>query len=167
MRKIEYNEVGKDLTSEIENRDTYITNKRRIDKIVVHCSASPQGRGDDAKDIDRWHTEIGWDGIGYHYVVLEDGTIQKGRWIDKAGSHAKGHNGNTIGICRIGGWQGKHDATMEQKYSLTALCELLKDEYRLSTSDIIGHKELPRVAKECPCMDMNELRDLIDKQSVI
>jgi len=166
-RKKWFNQVGKDLTDEIFDGETYTTTQRRIDKIVVHCSYSPQGRGDGAREIDRWHTEKGWDGIGYHYVVLENGDIQKGRWIDKAGAHAKGYNGNTIGICRIGGWKGNHDTTMEQKFALMALCELLRDEYDLETSDIVGHKELPSVAKECPCMDMDKFRELVDSQSML
>lgn len=167
MRKKWFNQVGKDLTEELMDGETYITTKRRIDKIVIHCSASPQGRGDGAKEIDAWHREKGWDGIGYHYVVKEDGTVEKGRWIDKAGAHARGYNGDTIGICRIGGWEHKYDATTEQTWSLVALSGFLMEEYDLEVKDVIGHKELPSVRKDCPCMDMNEFRELIKQQTML
>ena len=105
MRHEKFSSVGRDLTDEIESGQTYITKKRKITSIAVHCSDSPQGRGDDAFAIDHWHIER-WgrnSGIGYHYVVLENGIIQKGRWVDYPGAHIAGYNSNTIGICRIGG----------------------------------------------------------------
>lgn len=165
MRHKKYSSIGKDLTQQIKDGFTYATDRRRIDKIAIHCSFSPQGRGDNAHDIDLWHTQKGWDGIGYHYVILEDGTIQKGRWVDYAGAHVKGHNGNSIGICRIGGMdpndksKGKRDATPEQIKAIIDLSRVLINEYELSPDDVIGHNEYPKVWKTCPEMDMENIRE--------
>ena len=76
---------------------------RDIDKIIVHCSATQEGKEINAAEINLWHLKRGWSGIGYHYVVLLDGTIEYGRSIYKQGAHVKGGNKGSIGICYIGG----------------------------------------------------------------
>ena len=161
-RHKKFSSIGRNLSSEIQAGKTYKTN-RNITSIAVHCSFSPQGRGDDAKTIDTWHKKRWGTGIGYHYVVLEDGTIQKGRWVDYKGAHTKGHNKKSIGICRIGGMRkdgtAKEDVTREQMRSLRVLTHLLIDMYDLKLSDIKGHNEYPKVNKSCPLMNMNMLRD--------
>jgi len=161
-RHIKFSSVGRDLTAEINAGSTYKTN-RKITSIAVHCSFSPQGRGDDAHTIDNWHFERWGSGIGYHYVVLEDGTIQKGRWVDYPGAHVKGHNSHSIGIVRIGGMDkdGKevHDATEAQYEAIGKLTKLLADMYELESSDILGHNEYKNVNKSCPLMDMDRVRD--------
>ncbi len=165
-RHKKFSSIGRDLTEEVFAGHTYKTN-RPVNKIVVHCSFSPQYRGDDAHTIDKWHMER-WgknSGIGYHYVVLEDGTIQKGRWVDYIGSHAKGYNNGTIAICRIGG-MGKDgsalsDITDEQINSIRKLSKLLISDkmYKLIPSDIVGHGELAGVNKSCPLLNMNLVRN--------
>ena len=81
---------------------------RRINEIIIHCSATPEGRNDTSADIRAWHTAPkpkgnGWKNIGYHFVVLLDGTIETGRAIENAGAHCTGHNRFSIGVCYIGG----------------------------------------------------------------
>ena len=72
-------------------------------KIIIHCSATPNGRYHTAEDIHRWHVnDNSWSGIGYHYVIRTDGVSQKGRPEYWEGAHAKGHNKDSIGICLIG-----------------------------------------------------------------
>lgn len=161
-RHEKFSSIGRDLTEEVFAGHTYKTH-REIDKIVIHCSSSPQGRGDDAHTIDKWHKERWGSGIGYHYVVLEDGTIQKGRWVDYKGSHAKGFNRGSIAICRIGG-MGKdgtatRDATNEQLNSLRKLSKLLANMYKIPYTRIVGHGELPNTNKSCPLLNMNLIRN--------
>ncbi len=159
-----FSSIGKDLTEDVFQGKTYRTH-RHIGKIVIHCSASPHGRGDDAHTIDRWHKERWGSGIGYHYVVLEDGTIQKGRWADYIGSHAKGHNIGSLAICRIGGMgsDGKplRDVTDPQLHSLRTLSHLLCSLYGLEPSKIVGHRELSGANKSCPVMNMNLIRNIV------
>lgn len=164
-RHKKFSSIGRDLTGEILIGETYRTN-RPINRIVIHCSASPQGRGDDAHTIDAWHLENdGWDGIGYHYVILEDGTIQKGKWVDNMPIHAKGFNRGAIAICRIGGMgsegQPLMDATHEQRHAIRMLCRLLISDkmYGLLPNQILGHNELPNVKKDCPLMIMEKIRN--------
>ena len=135
---------------------------RSIDKIVVHCSATQEGKHLDAAEINRWHLKRGWKGIGYHYVVLLDGTIEYGRSIYEPGAHVKGMNKNSIGICYIGGveeergdngkWIAKDTRTPEQKKSLLLLLKTLKKMHVDAT--IHGHNEF--AAKSCPCFDANK-----------
>ena len=63
---------------------------RKIDSIIIHCLATKVGQDFTAADIDRWHRERGFNGIGYHYVVCLDGRLERGRDISLAGAHCKG-----------------------------------------------------------------------------
>jgi len=108
-------------------------------KAVIHCSDSPQGRGDNAETIHKWHLARGWDGIGYTYVILEDGTIENGRPEYWKGSHARGHN-DALGICLI----GTDSFTHAQFISLE---KLLKDK-NFKADEIVGHYEIS--SKTCP-----------------
>ena len=75
-----------------------------IEKIIIHCSATREG--DDTINtevIDRWHKARGWNGCGYHFIILMDGTIETGRKINVRGAHTRGLNSRSWGICYIGG----------------------------------------------------------------
>lgn len=129
---------------------------RYIDKIVVHCSATPEGRDVSASTIDDWHKQRGWSGIGYHFVVGLNGNIEYGRDLDKTGAHVKGHNTGSIGICYIGGLDSvsktaKDTRTSEQKESLLDLIKTLKKLHPQAT--VHGHNEFS--SKACPCYDAN------------
>lgn len=130
---------------------------RRIDEIIVHCSATPRGRDVKATDIDRWHRERGWKGIGYHYVVELDGRIETGRNEKEIGAHCKGHNAHSIGICYIGGLSsdGKvaiDTRTSEQRVALTKLIMWLKERY--PDAKVYGHRDFTK--KDCPCFDVHK-----------
>lgn len=131
---------------------------RKIDKIIVHCSATQEGRHIDVDEIKRWHVQgRGWSDIGYHFVIYLDGTVVKGRPIERQGAHVKGMNKNSIGVCYIGGvesekkngkWIAKDTRTDEQKESLVELLCELHDKFNAS---IHGHNEFSN--KSCPCFD--------------
>ena len=76
---------------------------REIKSIILHCSATPEGKDFTVADITRWHKERGFRTIGYHYVVYRDGTVHKGRPVEQIGAHCEGHNKDSIGVCYIGG----------------------------------------------------------------
>ena len=76
---------------------------RHIDRIILHCSATPAGRDYTVDDITRWHRQRGFRTIGYHWVVYRDGTIHPGRPEREVGAHCKGYNAHSIGVCYIGG----------------------------------------------------------------
>ena len=125
---------------------------RPIKYIVVHCSDSPQGRGDGAEDIHQWHKEKGWDGIGYHYVVEDDGNAMPGRPHYWKGAHVRNYNHNSLGICVIG--YGP-DFTDEQISSLVEVVQNLKVAH--PNALVVGHYELDP-NKQCPGIDMDLFR---------
>lgn len=124
---------------------------RPINLLVWHCAATPEGKYFDAKDIDGWHKQRGWSGIGYHYVVLLDGTVQKGRPIDKIGAHVEGHNTGSIGCVYIGGVDAKgkpkDTRTPAQKTAMTQLTKDLLKQFP-TIKRIAGHNEF--ASKACP-----------------
>jgi len=74
---------------------------RKIDKIIVHCTATPEGRHTTVEDVRRWHLDRGWSDIGYHFLIYLDGSLHEGRPIKKTGAHCKGHNEGSIGIAYL------------------------------------------------------------------
>ena len=130
---------------------------RDISKVIIHCSATKDNQDFSAKDIDNWHKEKGWSGIGYHYVIKRDGTLEVGRAEERKGAHCKGHNIDSIGICYIGGinstdGQPQDNRTYEQTIALRTLVKSLKIRYPQAT--VQGHNEFSN--KDCPCFDVKE-----------
>lgn len=127
---------------------------RKINEIIVHCTATPEGKDFKAADIDKWHKQKGWDGIGYHHVVDLDGTVEPGRPESEVGAHCYGHNQNSIGVVYIGGVASdgktpKDTRTPQQKAALVKLLTELKHKYPGAT--IHGHRDF--AAKACPSFD--------------
>lgn len=142
--------------------------KRRIDYIAVHCTATPEGQNRTVAQIRAQHTAPkikggnGWSDIGYHYVVYLDGTVNIGRDVDIAGAHVEGYNSNSIGISYVGGLENdphkaykdlraKDTRTNAQKASLLALLMELRKLY--PNAKIQGHRDFPKVKKDCPSFD--------------
>lgn len=129
---------------------------RSIDTIIIHCTATPRGKAFMLADIDRWHRERGFRSVGYHFVVLLDGTVCPARPLEEVGAHCKGHNAHSIGVCYVGGVeQGGTPAdtrTPEQRTALRRLLTNLKQQF--PTASIHGHNEF--AAKACPCFDVRE-----------
>ena len=130
-----------------------------IKYLIVHCSATVDGVDFRAKDIGKWHKQQGWSGIGYHYVIDMDGTVEKGRDESKVGAHCYGHNSESLGICYIGGlskvsssdgkYTPKDTRTEAQKAALIKLLKELKLKY--PKAKIVGHSKFAK--KACPCFD--------------
>ncbi len=136
---------------------------RKINKIILHCTATPEGRDVSVKEIRQWHLDRGWSDIGYHYIIQIDGTVEKGRPVEKAGAHVRGHNRSSIGVTYVGGvdknLKPKDTRTCEQKESLEKLILELADCYPGST--LHGHNEFSN--KACPSFDVKtEYKDTID-----
>lgn len=129
---------------------------RKINEIIIHCSATQEGMDFHAKDIDRWHKERGYNKIGYHYVVDLDGTVELGRNESEIGAHCSGRNRYSIGICYIGGLDKKGNAkdtrTLEQRESLWELLRQLLIKYPNAT--IHGHNTYS--SKACPCFNVEK-----------
>ncbi|MES9873136.1 MAG: N-acetylmuramoyl-L-alanine amidase [Candidatus Sedimenticola sp. 6PFRAG7] len=153
--------------------------EHQIDTIVIHCSATPNGRFHTATDIDNWHgpdrekrgkrpfrrhpdARIGdgkWQGkgyhakdlahIGYHFVIRTDGVTQVGRRLSETGAHARGWNTRSIGICLI----GMDQFSLAQWVTLKKLVESLqRNRYAKELppiKEVIGHHQVASY-KTCP-----------------
>jgi len=133
---------------------------REITEIIVHCSDTPAGRHTTVEEIRQWHLDRGWSDIGYHYVIYLDGTVHEGRPVERIGSHCKGHNKNSIGICYIGGGKGIDTRTEEQKEAMVDMLEYLKTTY--PKARIYGHRDFS--TKSCPSFDATKEYENISNQ---
>lgn len=109
--------------------------------ILHHAEASHAS----VEDINRWHLERGWAGIGYNYYVRKDGTIWRGRPEWAVGAHAKGHNDKSIGICCEGAYMSEHMPAAQ----LAALKDLIRDIMsRYGKLKLLRHKDVNET--DCP-----------------
>lgn len=138
-----------------EDVKTLQKSRRTINKIIVHCSATIEGKDFTVADIKRWHLKRGFSDIGYHYVIYRDGSVHEGRNINISGAHCKYHNTHSVGVCYIGGLdvQGrpKDTRTAAQRAALLKLIKGLKRLYPAAT--VHGHNEYAN--KACPCFNAN------------
>ena len=127
---------------------------RKIEKIIVHCSATKPAQVVTVDTIRRWHLARGFSDIGYHYVIYQDGTVHKGRPDYVQGAHVSGQNARSIGVCYIGGLNqqtGKPEDTRTdaQRAAMLGLLVELKQKY--PGAKIYGHRDFAN--KACPCFD--------------
>lgn len=119
---------------------------RSINAIVIHCSASPNGRVVTAQEIDAWHAARGFQRsawrvsnglphIGYHYVVTLDGAVVRGREEDEIGAHVQGSNARSIGVCMI----GTDCFSAAQWRALDLLVGDLRARYQ--AAEVLGHRD--------------------------
>lgn len=126
---------------------------RTITLIIIHCSATPEGRSLSFEECRRDHImHRHFRDIGYHFYITRDGTVHDGRHIEKVGAHCEGHNSHSIGICYEGGLDanGKpaDTRTEAQRKALKSLVERMH--HLFPKALIVGHHDLnPR--KACPC----------------
>lgn len=141
---------------------------RKIDKIIIHCSATKEDKDFKAKDIESWHIRRGFISIGYHYVIDIDGTIEQGRPEKTVGAHTIGQNGSSIGICYIGGLdingEPKDTRTERQKMSMYDLIDEIQCEYKAKQGykpTVHGHNEYAE--KACPCFNVQKEYEQFNK----
>lgn len=135
------------IETNIQFKNT-LTKRKSTKRIVIHHSAS------DSKttwqQINQWHLNKGWSGIGYHYVIQEDGKIYRGRPEAVQGAHAyqdAQHEANSdgIGICLTGNFE----TGVPTNAQLESLAQLIKDVWtRYPGISVIGHKDVQSTA--CP-----------------
>lgn len=135
---------------------------RVINKIIIHCAATPEGKDYTVDQIRQWHTTPkpngnGWKDIGYHFVIYRDGSVHPGRPIEQIGAHTSGYNANSIGICYIGGCAKdgktpKDTRTHEHKAALVKLVAELRR--RFPNASVHGHNEFAN--KACPSFNVQK-----------
>jgi|TARA_R100000479_G_scaffold68576_1_gene32769 N-acetylmuramoyl-L-alanine amidase len=142
---------------------------RKIDKLIIHCTATPEGREVSVETIRKWHLGRGWRDIGYHFVIGLDGEVHEGRPIEQTGAHTKGQNYDSIGIAYVGGveakkvngeWKAKDTRTDKQKEALEDLLCYLKIKY--AAAKVYGHRDFS--TKACPSFDAKTEYEWITNQ---
>jgi hypothetical protein len=135
---------------------------RKIDLIVIHCSATRCNKPFPVTKLIRYHAEkFGF--TGYHYYITRDGTVYQTRHEQLIGIHAVGYDKHSLGVCYEGGLdaKGKHcdTRTEKQKHALLTLLRRLKAEH--PDAVIKGHRDLPGVHMDYPCFNAAEYNALI------
>lgn len=128
----------------------------RTNYLILHAADTYARMDTTAADIDQWHRQRGFSGIGYHYVIRRDGTVENGRPDAVVGAHcrSKGRNRDSVGICLIGGRSDddkpEDNFTVNQLQSLGFLIQKLKIKY--PGVKVKGHRDFDP-NKACPCFD--------------
>lgn len=137
--------------------------QNRPQYVVLHHNGVA---GRDIHDIDRTHRANGWRMVGYHYVIREDGVVQRGRPESMPGAHCRGLNARSVGVCVIGAEGEWVDDFAFVTVVLAKVAEL-QEAYAIPRANVIGHREvnglLParyHVRKSCPGrqVDMDAFR---------
>ncbi len=138
-----------------------------IKYLVVHHSASSPDLT--IEDIHQEHLNLGWLCVGYHVVILKDGTIQYGRPIDSQGAHAEGYNWCSLGVCVVGYFHKDNVNKGQYPYKptdaqLKSLVELLTNwKRKIPNGKIIGHREVNATACPGDCFTDEMLNNVIKK----
>ena len=125
--------------------------RTKTNRIIVHHSVSPTTTT--VEQIDRWHRDRGYEGIGYHYLITGDGISHIGRPLADRGAHCSQANSDSIGICLAGdNTREAHQWTEEQVRCLLALVDNLRFFY--GSLELVGHRDVPGARTECPGVDL-------------
>lgn len=126
---------------------------RLVNKIIIHCTATEDGKDIRAKDIKAYHVNVkGWRNIGYHYVIDLDGTVESGRPISQPGAHCLGQNAHSIGVAYVGGLKNGKPADTRTPAQKAALLKLVTKLVTLYRCEVHGHYEYAK--KAYPCFDV-------------
>lgn len=137
-----------------------LTQRDSTTRIVIHHTGNPTDDDLSAEQIHRSHQNMGWAGIGYHFVIRKDGTVELGRPVDCIGAHAEGFNYCSIGVHVCGNF----NAAEPTEAQLNALPMLIADvcaAYGLIAADtvVVGHRDL--MATACPGNNLYKQMDTI------
>lgn len=130
-------------------------------RIVLHCSATPEGTDYSVEQIHKWHLARKFLGCGYNFIIYRDGTIHEGRPAWATGAHTSGYNSTSIGICYVGGVASdgktaKDTRTPAQKEALLQLVHELMGKYKIPLNKVCGHYQFAN--KACPSFKMDVFR---------
>lgn len=131
---------------------------REIKYIVVHCTAGSQLQTVEGL-MDYFRRERKWKNPGYHYVVTAEGKVVQLLDVEKVSNGVKGYNSVSINVAWMGGidkyGRSVDNRTDDQKLSLKGLVKMLME--RFPGAMLMGHRDFPGVAKDCPCFEVREL----------
>lgn len=137
-----------------------LTQRDSTTRIVIHHTGNPTDDDLSAEQLHRSHKNLGWAGVGYHFIVRKDGTVELGRPVDCVGAHAEGFNYRSIGIHVCGNFD-MAEPTEAQINALPQLIADICDAYGLiaSADIVVGHRDL--MATACPGKNLYKQLDTI------
>lgn len=143
--------------------------KRKVDLIVIHCSATKETVNYTFEQCIKDHKARGFNTCGYHRYIRKDGTIHEGRPFQNQGAHVANFNRHSIGICYEGGLdangKAKDTRTPEQKEALIKCINEALEWANGTVTRITGHRDLSpdkngngivepnEWVKMCPCFN--------------
>ena len=118
-----------------------LNRRKKTDAIVIHHVGNTN-RNVNSAAIHRWHKQNGWAGIGYHYVIRKDGTIEQGRPLNMVGAHCYNQNEHTVGICVVGNFELARP-TNEQFRATERLVGAVCNIYGINPNEktVFGHRD--------------------------
>jgi len=124
--------------------------KEAVKYLIVHQTATPREKTT-FEGIKRYHVGLGWGNIAYHYFIDSQGKLRKGRNERTVGTHTKadGMNFKSLGICLAGNFN-EEEPTQAQLKALEQVLNSLSTKYHIKKENILGHREVPYAATECP-----------------
>lgn len=139
---------------------------RKIDELIIHCTATRPGWMADSPvkdivaEITRWHVEDrGWSDCGYSHIISRSGEVGAARPEHRVGAHCKGKNSTSLGVSLCGGRGGEADDafednfTPEQDAALRTLIRDLKEKYP-TINKVSAHSDYS--SKACPCFSVED-----------
>ena len=112
------------------------------DEIILHHA---EAKSASVEEVNRWHLERGWTGIGYHFYIRKDGRIYRGRPEWAVGAHAQGHNKRSVGIC----CEGSYMTETMPKAQFDALVGLVREEMaKYPGAKVLRHRDVN--STDCP-----------------
>lgn len=135
-----------------------------VTEVVLHCAAIKTGQFHRMSafqvfaTVNRWHTERGFKGFGYHGLIMPSGEWFAGRPFDKIGAHVIGHNTGTIGLLLIESAEIKTLGqfsdyfTREQDFRLRVMLDDLRADHGIKK--VSGHNDY--ATKLCPGFKVSE-----------
>ncbi len=141
----------------------------QITHIAVHHTAAPVGLGplriaELHVNEDPARGKEAWPGIGYHYFVHADGTIEQTNHLETASYHVYRHNHYTVGVVFAGSFMNGRIPTSAQLRTGAHLIGWLMQELHVPLARIWGHREFPENSTICPGSEWtggNRWRDLL------
>ena len=140
-------------------------NRSSTDYIVLHHAAAAVAS---AADVDRWHKQNGWAGIGYHFYVRKNGIIYRGRPLTAIGAHVSGKNDVSIGICAEGDYSFEQMPTA-QKRAIAELLDYIKSNY-FPRAEIVGHREIGSSycpGKNYPLAELKNYKNILNGDDIM
>jgi predicted nuclease with TOPRIM domain len=145
-----------DIVDKLPKHATLRYDTRTLDKIThiaIHHSAAPSNITPER--IAAYHVGKDWPGMGYHFYVQPDGTINQCNRLETVSYQVYKQNAYSLGISIAGNFVGGEIPTPKQIEQVGHLVAWLMQKLNIPLANVKGHKEYPENQTSCPGSDWN------------